>query len=402
MRNIGPLVHKGSGQLRILYSFPLRIGTVGIGMTGWHQVGGLIAQGVRVHLYAGSCEKDLNGLRTLRQTMVVCGVKLPYRLIGHRRVLMLHDKIVAISLRQLDDKIDIIHCWPSGALETLRTARKLGIKTVLERPSAHTRLVYEITARECNKLGIKLNKSHYAAFSERKLAREEEEFSAADKLLCPSKYVMKTFLERGFKENQLLLGRRGYDPAFFGPPEWSGSENGTHPFKMAYIGECNPLKGLHFALQAWVASEASKKGRFYVCGNFLPEYRKVLTPLLAHPSVEYLGFTQEVAKVMRKCDALVLPSLSEGFPKVTCEARACGCVLLVSDAASEACEHMKNGLIHAPGDVKTLREQIDLLASDNSLLSRLRNNSLAGVSELTWDKASERLVEVYRQCLAGD
>jgi len=389
--------------LRVLYSFPLRLGISGIGMTAWYQVSGLLREGVNVELYCGSLEKQIPQLNTLRQTLVPFGLKIPMRLLGRNGPFILHDKIVAKALRRTYRKshIDLVHCWPSGSLETLKTARELGIKTVLERPCAHTRFVYNITVRECDNLGIKLG-NHYSRLDSKRLAREEEEFSIADKLLCSSEHVMKTFLERGFKENQLLLGRRGYNPDIFSPRVQFGGENNKRLFTMVYAGECHPLKGLHFALQAWVASEASKKGRFYVCGNFLPEYRKVLTPLLAHPSVEYLGFTQEVAKVMCKCDALVLPSLSEGFPKVTCEARACGCVLLVSDAASEACEHMKNGLVHKAGDVETLREQIDLLASNKGLLNRLRANSLADVNSLTWSEAAKSLVTAYRECIGID
>jgi glycosyltransferase involved in cell wall biosynthesis len=377
------------------------VGTTGIGTTAWYQISGLLREGVYVELYCGSLEKPIEHLNKSKQTLVPFGIKIPMRLLGRHGAFILHDKIVAKALRHTYRKshIDLVHCWPSGSLETLKTARELGIKTVLERPCAHTRFVFEITVRECDKLGIKLG-NHYSRLDSKRLAREEEEFSIADKLLCPSEHVMKTFLERGFNENQLMRGRRGYNPDIFSPRAQSGGENNKRPFMMVYAGECHPLKGLHFALQAWVASEASKKGRFYICGSILPEYRKVLTPLLAHPSVEYLGFTPEVAKVMRKCDALVLPSLSEGFSKVTCEARACGCVLLVSDAAGEACEHMKNGLVHKAGDVDTLRQHIDQLASNKELLERLRANSLATMSYLTWEMAAKVLVGVYRACIA--
>ena len=386
-------------NLRVLYSFPNRIGTVGIGMTAWHQVSGLIAQGVQVHLYAGSCEKDLNGLSSLHQTLVVCGVKLPYRLIGRRRALILHDKIVARSLRQLGDKIDIIHCWPSGALETLKVARELGIKTVLERPSAHTAYVFKVTEDECKKLGLKLGSSHYAAFNEKVLAREESEFAAADRLLCPSEFVVKTFLEKGFQKERLLRHQEGCDPAVFSPPKSGRNGKDNSSFTMLYISDCFPLKGLHFALEAWVSSRASERGKFVICGHFVPGYREILEKWLQHPSVKYIPFVDSAADIMRSSDVLVLPSLAEGSSLVTYEARACGCVLLVSDASGAVCEHMKNGLIHAPGDVKTLREQIDLLAFDSSLFTRLRNNSIAGISDLTWDKAAERLVAAYRECL---
>ena len=124
------------------------------------------------------------------------------------------------------------------------------------------------------------------------------------------------------------------------------------------------LKGLHFALEAWLTSEASKKGRFYICGKFVPEYRKLLNERLCNPSIKYLGFVPNVAEIMRRSDVLVLPSLAEGLGRVIYQARACGCVLLVSEAACEACEHMKNGLIHKPGDIDALRDHINLLTSN--------------------------------------
>ena len=387
-------------KINVLYSFPLRLGTTGIGTTAWYQVSGLLQEGVYIELYCGSLEKQIQQLNELRQTLVPFGIKIPLRLLGWNGTMQLHDRIVSNALRRICKKshIDIVHCWPSGSLETLKTARELGIKTVLERPCAHTRFVYEITTRECNRLGLKLG-AHYSRFDDRRLSREEEEYSIADKLLCPSRHVMSTFLERGFEKEQLLREQYGYDPEVFTQGEQGGKKGVPHLFTIAYVGECHPLKGLHFALKAWAASEASKIGRFYICGRFLPEYREYLKPLLANPTVEYLGFRQNVADIMRQCDALVLPSLSEGYALVTCEARACGCVLLVSDAASEACEHMKNGLVHKAGDIDTLRQHIDLLASNKELLERLRANSLADINGLIWSKAAKSLVTAYRQCL---
>ena len=97
---------------------------------------------------------------------------------------------------------------------------------------------------------------------------------------------------------------------------------------------------------------------------------------------------------------MVVPSLAEGSALVTYEARACGCVLLVSDASGAICEHTKDGLVHKAGDVNTLSEHIKLLASDFKFLDILRANSLAGLPDLTWDKAAQVLAQIYRRCLA--
>lgn len=388
-------------DIQALYSFPVRIGIVGTGMTAWHQVHGLLRHGIQVSLFCGSCEKPLEGVNSLRETLKPLGLKVPIRFLGPDRATGLHDRIVARALKKLDKKIDIVHCWPSGSLETLKTARKLGIKTFLERPNAHTRFVYEVTARECDKLGVKLPKSHYTAFNERKLARQETEFALADKLLCPSEWVAKTFLGQGTNRNKIARHQYGFDGDKFHSPSTDNRHN-DKTFRMIFVGSGEPRKGLHYALDAWLASEASKEGIFYICGNWIPAYRKVLANKLNHPSIKELGFQNDVNSLLQKCHVLILPSISEGCGIVTYEARACGCALLVSEGACSGCEHMKNGLIHKPGDVDTLRNHIDLLTSDRKMLSHLRDNSFAGIYEVSWEKAAETLVDIYRQTLDSD
>ena len=390
------------GEINVLYSFPLRLGTPGTGMTGWYQVTGLLSQGANVTLYAGSCEKEIRGLSGMKETLVLGGIKLPIRPMGVRRACSLHDWIVSKVIERNHDRIDIVHCWPAGALQTLRTAKKFGVKTVLERLSAHTRYVYEVTRRECEKLGMSLTKTHYAAYNEKTLIREEAEFKLANQLLCPSEFVVKTFLDKGFHEEQLARHRYGYDPSVFQIGDLRPTGRDKPIFTIAFVGQCSPLKGLHFALKAWVESSASEKGRFYICGSFVPGYKELLEQYLVHPSVEYLGFVREVAKVMYRSDVLILPSLAEGSALVTYEARACGCVLLVSDAAGAHVKHMYDALVHKVGDTDSLREHIDMLALNRDFYWTLKKNSLAGLSQLTWEKAAEILVNIYRETLRSN
>jgi len=388
-------------EIRLLYSFPSRVGTInGPGTAAWHQVAGLVGQGLKVTLYAGSCEKPIEGLTDLKETLVPYRIKLPIRLLGKRHAVELHDRIVANAIRKIHkkSKIDIIHCWPSGALETLRTARELGIKTVLERLNTHTRYAFEIVGQECKKLGIKLPRGHSHRFDASRLRREEEEFELADLLLCPSDFVAKTFLDMGFERGKIARHQYGFDPALFSLPDDDNmQDSGT--FKMLFAASCEPRKGLHYAIDAWLASKACRKGLFYICGRYVPGYRKLFSEKLNHPSVREMGFCNTLYSLMKKCHVFVLSSIEEGSPLVAYAARACGCVLLVSDAAGAICEHRKDALVHTPGDIDTLREHIDLLFSDESFYQMLRKNSLAGLDKLTWEKAAKVLVDIYRQAL---
>lgn len=164
---------------------------------------------------------------------------------------------------------------------------------------------------------------------------------------------------------------------------------------------CAVRKGVHYALEAWLRSPASKDGTFLIAGEFLPAYREKLVSMLAHPSVEVLGHRNDVPELMRKSDILVLPSIEEGSALVTSDARASGCVLLVSEAAGALCHHMEDGLVHRAGDVEALTQNISMLHEDRALLERLRAESLRTAPEITWTAAGAKLLDVYRETIAA-
>lgn len=310
---------------------------------------------------------------------------------------MLHDWLVARQLPRLAGKIDIIHAWPLGALKTIHTARQLEIPVVLERPNAHTRFAYEVVEKECQKLGIRMPEGHEHSFNPATLAREEQEYQLADFLLCPSDFVLNTFVERGFPAAKLIRHQYGFDPTIFYP--YPSIRNPSAGLRVLFAGGCAPRKGLHFALDAWLRSPASEEGRFIIVGDFIPGYREILAGQLAHPSVQVLGHRKDVADQMRQSDILVLPSIEEGSALVTSEARGCGAVLLVSEAAGAICQHEENALVHRVGDVPALMHHFTILHKDRDLLRRLRHASLWTISQATWEAAGRRLIAAYQNAL---
>jgi glycosyltransferase involved in cell wall biosynthesis len=311
----------------------------------------------------------------------------------------MHDHVVAHRLEKLVGKIDIIHTWPLGALETLKEARRLRIPTVLERCNAHTGFAMEVVKKECDRLGVTLPPDHEHAYNGEKLHKEEEEYKLATRLLCPSEFVVKTFLDKGYSREQLARHIYGYDEKVYYPS--NEPRDPKRGLTMISVGVCAVRKGLHYALEAWLRSPASKDGTFLIAGEFLPAYREKLAPMIAHPSVKVLGHRNDVAELVRRSDLLVLPSIEEGFGLVITEAMGSGCVPLASEACTEICDHMKTGLMHRVGDVESLTQHITMLHEDRALLGRLRAAGLEAARGVTWTAAGRILLDAYRETIAA-
>ena len=386
-------------RVRVLYSFPLRLGADRICGIAWQQVNGLAAAGADVLVFPASISRPVRPGVRVSPTLARGEFRLPYRLVGTMRAVALHDWIVARRLEKLASQIDIIHTWPTGALETLQTAARLGIPTVLERCNAHTRFAMEVVQKECERLGITLPPDHEHAYNEEKLRKEEQEYALASRLLCPCDFVVKTFLDRGFAREQLVRHTYGYDEKVYYPGGEPREPKGG--LTMLFVGVCAVRKGVHYALEAWLKSPASKEGTFLIAGEFLPAYQEKLAAMLAHPSVKVLGHRNDVPELMRQSDILVLPSIEEGFGLVIAEAMGSGCVPLASEACTEICDHMKTGLMHRVGDVDALTQHITMLHEDRALLRKLHTACLEAAPAVTWTAAGRVLLDAYRETIDG-
>jgi glycosyltransferase involved in cell wall biosynthesis len=390
-------VSSESRHVRVLYSFPHKLGADRICYTAWQQVNGLAAAGAEMLVFPGALAKPVAAGVEVRPTLARGNVRIPYKLVGSERAFALHDYIVSRRIEKLAGQIDIVHAWPSGSTRTLQTAAKLGIPTVLERPNAHTQFALEIVERECELLGLKMPEGHEHGGNPEKIRIEDQEFRLADRLLCPSDFVARTFLEYGFSRERLARHQYGFDEKIFFPDE--KPRDPKRGLTMLFVGGCAPRKGLHYALEAWLQSPAHQDGQFLIAGGFIPGYAERLSSMLSHPSVHVLGHRRDVPELMRSADILILPTIEEGSALVTYEARGSGCVLLVSDAAGAVYKHGENALAHQVGDVAAITRHLTILHEDRALLKTLRENSLRTSKDITWTAAGKILLDVYRESI---
>src|SRR5579863_9638566 len=112
--------------VRVLYSFPHKLGADRICYTAWHQVLGIAAAGADVTVYTGALHRPVPEGVKVKTTLAVGKLRVPYRLLGRMGACVLHDKLVARHVRKMAGKFDVIHVWPLGGLDTITAAAKAG------------------------------------------------------------------------------------------------------------------------------------------------------------------------------------------------------------------------------------------------------------------------------------
>jgi glycosyltransferase involved in cell wall biosynthesis len=140
------------------------------------------------------------------------------------------------------------------------------------------------------------------------------------------------------------------------------------PDTMLYAGVLAPIKGVHHLINAFgVISAQFANARLVVAGqeqnkSYAADLRKQVADLNLSDIIHFTGplSQSDLARCMAEASVLVLPSYSEGFPRVVIEAMATGTPVIGSRVGGipELIDDGVRGFLVPPGDERALREKI--------------------------------------------
>jgi glycosyltransferase involved in cell wall biosynthesis len=149
---------------------------------------------------------------------------------------------------------------------------------------------------------------------------------------------------------------------------------------------------------------------FLVVGDTLPsdrgrvgeDIRKRVRRSGMESRFRFVGFTNEVARLLRAMDIFVLPTYREGFPVSVLEAMGTGLPVVTTDirGCREAVVHGTTGLLVPPGNVHCLTVALQQLLKDPTLMSKMGAAGRARVVESFDEKQiAKRFVEGIRKAM---
>lgn len=302
-----------------------------------------------------------------------------------------YDEAAARYLKQAMG--DLFVGWSGYSLSSLKTAKSLGMICVIERGSTHIHTHRKLLQEEYERMG-----EPFEAFAWDKVAeREMQEFALTDALFVPSSFVQRSFVENGFPEKKIIRVPYGVETEKFAPKPYHGRDH----FKVVSLGMITLRKGQHYLLEAmknFINENKRKKIELHLVGPINSDARKVLERYRDVITFAGRKSHSEVAALLGETDAMVLPSIEEGFARAILEAMACGVPTIITPntGGTDIISDGKNGFVVPIRDSKAIKEKLQLLLDNPELATQIGRAANVTVSQsFTWNHYGDKTIAGY-------
>jgi glycosyltransferase involved in cell wall biosynthesis len=294
---------------------------------------------------------------------------------------------------------DIFHSWTHECLRSLYAAREKGILTIVDRGYSHPHFSKQILDEEYEIYGVdrKLDKvpnwlnpfDHWR----RELEEACEEFDVADYVFVNSPFCYKTFVDKGYSKDKLVMIPRGFDPDKYHPRPQSDSV-----FRAIFVGQLEVRKGLKYLLEAWDKLNL-KNAELLIVGHLMDEVKPTVEPYLERSDIRHIGFVPDPVEAYNSATVFVFPSVDEGSAKVTYEAMACGLPVIVTDNAGSLAVDGEDGFIIPIRSVEALMEKILFFYENRDVVDEMGLTARKHIESYTWDTYEKNLINKYHELI---
>jgi glycosyltransferase involved in cell wall biosynthesis len=178
------------------------------------------------------------------------------------------------------------------------------------------------------------------------------------------------------------------------------------PLRLAFLGSWSSRKGSH--LLPGILGRLLERGVDFSLSIVGADPPASAIAALPAGAAERISATpryanDELPGLIRGCEILVFPSLSEGSSIALLEAMACGLAPVATrvGAAPEVIDPGVEGLLVEPGDAEATADAITRLAGDRTALAGMRRAAQQKARGHRWDTVAESTVRLYERVLAA-
>ena len=291
-----------------------------------------------------------------------------------------------LETKKKSNKINLIYSYEDCALNSFKTAKELGIKTVYDLTSPYWRLKKNIINEEL-KINPEWRLSSLEIMSEKKCQNKDKEILLSDKLIVASSFSAKSLdLNPNKITNEIKIIPYGIDP-----PQnnkiFKRQENDK--LKILFVGRPVISKGIHYLVR--IINKLEIPWELEIAGN-IPEkpeeISKELNQFLKDYRCKFLGQIShhEVKNKMKTNHIFLFPTLFEGFGQVILEAMSSSLPIIttINTAGKDIIENGKNGYLTDIRDVNISKDILHNLYDNEDLRMHIAENSYKNSINYSW------------------
>jgi len=286
---------------------------------------------------------------------------------------------------------DVFVGLSGSGLKTSAVVKRRGGWYICDRGSTHIRFVEQLLREEFNRWG-----QAFPEIDARAVAKEEQEYAAADIITIPSGFCMQSFIEMGVPARKLRKIPYGVELGRFrkvaDPP--------ADRFEVLFVGQVSFRKGVPYLLEAFQRLKHPRK-RLRVVGAMQNEMKAFLRER-RFEGVEWLGPVPQpqLVPIMSSSHAMALPSIEDGLGLVLGQAMACGCPVICSTntGGEDLVEDGRAGFVVPIRDPQSITARLEELAQDPSLQNRMGEAARQRVKQIGgWNEYGDNYASLCRE-----
>ncbi len=329
---------------------------------------------LRDHIYA-----DFNYMRTNDLGCIEFSGRYPENLVEEINNYSICAGVVA---RTLDFDIIHSHDWltyPAG----------IHAKQVSGKP-----LVIHVHATEFDRSRGKPNPTVFGI--------EKDGMNNADHIMCVSNLTRDTVINNyGIDPSKVTTVHNAVTPLT--PEQMDVPDHHAKDKVVTFLGRITMQKGPEYFVEA--AAKVLKNNpnvRFVMAGSGDMMNKMIL--LAAERGIadrfHFPGFQKgkQVYEMLRSSDVYVMPSVSEPFGISPLEAMQMGVPSIISKQSGCA-EILTNVIKTDYWDIDAMADAINSIVTYPAMYKQLREDGLAEVNQITWDKAGRKVIDIYNKVL---
>lgn len=300
--------------------------------------------------------------------------------------------------RRLHRGVTGVYGFEHSSLATFTHACSLGLPIAYDVPAPDSEFVHRLLAGEMERfpeLRTAYHR-HTAKREARRLARRRAEWHAADVIIAASHFTKRSYEQAGLPAAAVHIVPYGAPPPLARDAALA-ARPASAPLTLLWAGTFSIRKGAHYLLEAWRQRNLGAHARLRVFGAVtLPE--RALRPL--PDGVELCGSIprEQLLREYHHADALIFPTLCDGFGMVVTEAWSRGLPVITTPAAGavDLLQPQRNGLLVEPGNASSITETLDWCFTHRADLAAMREAALATAAAWQWSDYRQTLARVLR------